>query len=650
MTRYPDPDRRDFLRTLSVGSAGLALIGGSLLTSRPSCAAVPRSTAFDALTGNLLAEWCEGMLRHQIQDPTNPTRHGALQCPACGFIHGRCWEALYPLMHQARATGEQRHLAAAIQLFDWSATVTGPDGRWTNDIEPNSWSGTTIFGAIALAEALKYHGDLLDSARREAWSERLRQAVEGYIAPTFTSVGFTNVNYGFTALHGFRLFGELLDEPAYLERSREFATQVTAYFTEPNVLIFGEGKPRDGRSAILGLRPIDLGYNVEESLNGAVLYALAERDEALMALLTRSLRGHLQFMLPDGGWDNSWGTRMAKWTYWGSRTSDGCQPAFALMADRDPAFGAAALRNTELMQRCTHDGLLHGGLHYHSHGVPPCIHHTFTHAKALTIVLDHADHLPPIERGVPLPREVANGVTEVSELAVWLAARGPWRATVSAYDALYWFPGLQSATGGALALLYHERVGPLFAASMARYLMVEPKNMQPQPGEDIALTPRLERRVGDRWFTNLFDLAAEVRTHDDGETVAVEVRTTLRDADRQTAPGEGGRFDLRYTFDATATTITVRPVDSAAVAAGTSLVLPLISASGEALRRASPQRVEIVKPGGTVVVAANVPLSLHPTDGARVFNMVPGAEALVLAATLPTDPAGEVICQFLVQT
>ena len=41
-----------------------------------------------------------------------------------------------------------------------------------------------------------------------------------------------------------------------------------------------------------------------------------------------SMRTHMEFMLPDGGWDNSWGTRNYKWTWWGSRTSDGCQPAY----------------------------------------------------------------------------------------------------------------------------------------------------------------------------------------------------------------------------------------------------------------------------------------------------------------------------------
>ena len=113
---------------------------------------------------------------------------------------------------------------------------------------------------------------------------------------------------------------------------------------------------------------IDLGYNVEESLPALVLYAKLINDEELLSAVTRSLHTHLEFMLPDGGWDNSWGTRNFKWTYWGSRTSDGCQPAYALMGDKDPVFYKAALANTKLLQRCTHDGLLYGGPHLAAHG------------------------------------------------------------------------------------------------------------------------------------------------------------------------------------------------------------------------------------------------------------------------------------------
>jgi hypothetical protein len=86
----------------------------------------------------------------------------------------------------------------------------------------------------------------------------------------------------------------------------------------------------------------------------------------------------MEFMLPDGAWDNSWGTRNFKWTWWGSRTSDGCHPAYRLLADRDPRFAEVSRRNLALMAACTHDGLLYGGPHYRAAGYAPCIHHTFS--------------------------------------------------------------------------------------------------------------------------------------------------------------------------------------------------------------------------------------------------------------------------------
>ena len=48
----------------------------------------------------------------------------------------------------------------------------------------------------------------------------------------------------------------------------------------------------------------------------------------MMRLFLDSAKSHLAFLLPDGGLDNSMGSRSCKWTYWGSRTSDGCLAAF----------------------------------------------------------------------------------------------------------------------------------------------------------------------------------------------------------------------------------------------------------------------------------------------------------------------------------
>ena len=74
------------------------------------------------------------------------------------------------------------------------------------------------------------------------------------------------------------------------------------------------------------------------------MYGMLTKDEEMLEFLTHSLREHLEFMLPDGAWDGSFSSRSYKWSYWGSRTSDGCQGAYGLMADRDPIFGEAAYK------------------------------------------------------------------------------------------------------------------------------------------------------------------------------------------------------------------------------------------------------------------------------------------------------------------
>lgn len=269
---------------------------------------------FRALCQELLETWTNGMLARQIIDPSDPTRHGALSCPSCDFFHGRCFEAVYPFMRMAKSTGDEKYLNAAIATMKWSDNVTTEDGRWTNELDPKSWPGTTIFGAIAVAEALLFHGDLLDEATRNQWTERLDRAAEGFLFNKLNKIDYANINYGFISLHGFHLLGKLLNKEKFTERSHQFADLAKGFFTENETLIYGEGKPLKKKSP-KGLRPVDLGYNVEESLNGAVLYAMEVQDEEFLTILERSMVSHLEFMLPDGAWDNSWGTRQAKWSY-----------------------------------------------------------------------------------------------------------------------------------------------------------------------------------------------------------------------------------------------------------------------------------------------------------------------------------------------
>ena len=68
-----------------------------------------------------------------------------------------------------------------------------------------------------------------------------------------------------------------------------------------------------------------------------------------------------------------------------------------------------------------------------------------------------------------------------------------------------------------------------------------------------------------------------------------------------------------------------------------SLVLPIISPSGEKVDRVSKSRIEIKKPNGKIAVQANCPLRIQNTGRERIFNMVPGFEAVPIAADVKFD-------------
>ncbi|GAB5552771.1 MAG: hypothetical protein Sapg2KO_23620 [Saprospiraceae bacterium] len=622
-------ERRNFIQLTALSGIGTVLPVGTLLSACSKEGEETHSIAYKKLTFDLLKDWCDGMIKHQTLEPSDPSRHGMLVCPACEEVDARLMDAVYPFLHLAKATGEQKYLDAGIALFEWGENVSRPDGSWTNTLDPKSWNGITVFGAISLAEALHYHGDLLDENRRKRWTNRLSEAA-AFVYKKF-SIDTTNINYGMTTVYAMNLMGRVLDNPVYTERSKVLAQDAKAYFTKANQLLFGEVKPKRNVLSPKGLPGIDLGYNVEESLNNLVMYALHEEDEELLDLLKNSLNTHLEFMLPDGGWDNSWGTRQFKWTYWGSRTSDGCQPAFGMMAKYNPAFGTAAFRNTELLRRCTTDGLLHGGPHYVSHGIPPCIHHTFSHAKPLAAILDYWEHLPAINTQTPLPRTSNDGITYFEELDTSLFTRGDWCGTVTAYDAIY-APKIdcRQATGGALSILYHKKVGLLLTASMANYLMVEDYNQQPAPGKDIALTPRIETYQEGIWYTNLFDLAATIKSKDKNSVIEITANTQIKNEAQKVIEGTASNFELTYICSPEK--MQIRAKTQQKISTKTAFILPLISPSGEEVVQVAINEITIQKPEGLVKIKANVPLKIMDVEKDRTFNMVPGVEAVPIMA------------------
>ena len=96
-----------------------------------------------------------------------------------------------------------------------------------------------------------------------------------------------------------------MHRPDFQKEARQIAADLKNFFTENDTFLYGEG-PNISSKTKNGCLPVDLLYNVEESLPNMVYYALMAKDTDLLTLVDRSMATHLEFMLPDGAWDNSW--------------------------------------------------------------------------------------------------------------------------------------------------------------------------------------------------------------------------------------------------------------------------------------------------------------------------------------------------------
>ena len=592
----------------------------------------------------LLTEWMDTFLAYQC-DNLHPSLNGGVLCPACARIHGRIGDAVLPLMYLADKTHKEKYLLAAKRLMAWMENVHLPNGSWMNDVHVSDWNGTTVFASIALYEALHYHGHLLDDSTRNHWKQRLVEAGEFMLATPFIysrkreGLRNMNVNYSASATYALYAVGEMCNRPDFQEEARQIAADLKNFFTENDTFLYGEG-PNIGSKTKNGCLPVDLLYNVEESLPNMVYYALMAKDTDLLALVDRSMVTHLEFMLPDGAWDNSWGTRSFKWTYWGGRTSDGFMGGYYAMAAQHPEYLEAIHRNVQLLKKATSEGLLYGGMHYRVSGIPPCIHHTFGHAKAITSFLE----LPPlnITSSPKLPRDKTYGIKYFKDIHTWLISQGPWRATFTGYDAEYKIKGTHPM-GGALSMLWHTQAGPIFAATMNQYQLIEAPNMQSNSRQYImGGTPRIELMQNGTVYSNLDDLNTDIICDTEKDGYRFTVNTHLVDIN-QKAPSQGEiPITVDYTYTQQGIEINVENCHDAAY-----LMLPVISSPTEEVK-VTPQEASINKSGGTLsIICTAGHIEVAPTDkDRRIFNPVPGFSFVPLRI-IPNNPKKKIHLKIL---
>ncbi len=449
-----------------------------------------KQQAFD-----LLKEWCDTLLLHQIKEIQDENLNGALLCPACKFIHGRCADSVLPFVYLYSETGDEKYFEAAKLVIDWAENnVKVPSGGYRNDVS-NRWLCTTAFFHISLGETLELFGDSIDKETYEKW-HGIFVRVSEFMCDFSVIKANPHINYYCAWAHSMALAYKLLQDEKYLEKAKYWFEYSMEYITDDGFL-YGEGRPLKQVSA-KGAMLVDMGYNFEESLPALAGCARILGDKEALRKIENAILTHIEFILPDGALDNSFGTRNGKWTYYGSRTSDGCQTEF-LNFD-NPVIIEAALRNFLQYKACTHDGYLFGGPMYKEHGEPACIHHAFCHAKSLV----HICLKNPKKPDVILPRDVEYGVKHFKTPCVTLVSKGKWRATIAHSDAFAYRDA--NPFGGALSLLYHMDLGVVCAASMTKYWLVEPNNFQliKDGSDSLCSTVRIE----DGDYSNLHDLNA----------------------------------------------------------------------------------------------------------------------------------------------
>jgi len=621
-------DRKTFLKSTATATSSLLFLPAALRGAGMNVLFLGNDR-INKLTVKLLEQWCQGLVALQTYSPDNKITHGGIYSPGDDAYPGRSADSIFPLLWMAKHTGDHKYVEAAKLVYDWEQNNCWHEelGCWFNNPNmPDSWKGITVFAAMTKYEAITYYPELLGEEAIKEWKARLYRASE-YLYETLT-IDFGNINYPAFGTLAFYSLGKLFNEDRYIRRAEDLAEGLFPYFLDDG-LFFGEGTRFPNEH---GQYPVDLGYNVEESLPALALYARLVNNEVLYDKVLHSKKVHLEFMLPNGGWDNSWGTRNFKWTLWGSRTSDGCHPGYYLMANEEPVFAEAVYRNLKCLEASTHDNLLHSGPHEFIEGIPPSTHHTFNHAKALVnLLLTEKPDMPYTDN--VLPREKVYGTKRYDSIDTIIFSKGSWRGTVTAYAMNYRATGTINghASGGALSMLYNMKQDMVSASSMIEYQRWERFNMLDEALVEhfMDLTPRLELRLGaDQIFRNICDHRAKMTSAENGDELIISTRSRLVDGN-QVAPADSSpevSIDYIIRNDVFAVEISMdAPVSNGKL----QFIYPVVCSGKDEISIGDHRFVRRTNKGALTVTSNYKQEPILP-ENKRVYNFVPGLQAYPL--------------------
>ena len=537
-----------------------------------------------------MKEWCDTLLSYQVRTNT-PYTDGGLLCPACHVIHGRIADLCFPLTVIWSKTGDEKYLEEADRLIDWSEyNLISHEGLWYNDIS-NRWYATSAFSAMSMGEAIYHFGDSLPKRYADKWKKLFVRMADVFASienrASFKPV--TNYYCGISAL--LAMAWRLTGDEKYIEKSKYWLGVALSRFGEDG-LLYGEGYPMESED---GSRTVDMGYDLEESIPLLLRYSSLTGEYT--EYFREKLRCHLEFLLPDGGIDNSFGVRHNKWTYWGSRTSDGLIEGLSLVLD-DPTFAKACERVLSLYEKCTHKGLLAMPM-AHETDEPTCLHHTFAHTKALASLVCAETHAK--NERVKLPCEEKYGIKKYQNGNLALVSFGAWRATFSTCTNNRLGDNAANG-GGSMNLLYHDRYGILCAATSAKYFPSEPLNQQ------------YLRRVDDPpCMTTQFIVGGKMACQDKNARLSFDGMTVV---------AESELWKASYTF-------TDKSLNIALECCNGTYNIPIVCSKDQKVTVSTDKRSVRIE---DLMITSDVPMDIDPQK--RVFNQVGGLSYLPISVTV----------------
>ncbi len=576
----------------------------------------------------------EALLKQQNIDKKSE-EYGGLLDPENAIYYTRAAEALYPFTVMYRYTKDRTYLKAAIHLGNWLITKQEPTGEWIEN--PWSWTGTTADQLLMMAAAYPELKSHLSKKERNTWEQSMYDAgiyLVRNMEPDFASINYVPTTAGTMAM----LWQNVHQDEVFQQKAKELAWQTIAKMDDDQ-FIHGEA------ARVHGVKyGVDLSYQMDMSLWGLTLYARITGDKAVEDYVRKSLAHVLHFVYPNGIIDGSWGARSYKWTGYGTKTADGSQILFSLFADENSAYQTAALRNLDYLQTAIKDGLVGYGRDVWAFGSKtgkPNLYPTFARAKNLALALSFGKHQAGDTK--PIPADKGDWVKEFPTLQVATVRKGPWMATVSSYDYhdyTSWgkdkyrhFP-----RGGAMLNVWAEGFGMLHAASQVKYERGEIIHMPPITDSIASLTPRIEFRNANGYFTNLYDVKSHLQL-EEGENI-VKITTNGELSDEQFLPGGVAyRYDYHMTKNSLKKIVTLRYHDRKPDVA---IVEPIVLSEAVAIKKQSDTEVQITSPKKTItltVEAENAELVVGE-DAERFWFPFPGLKAYPVKIKIKTPKDG----------